>query len=63
MISFRKSEKFAYYCKVQFTVLRPSPYPVDDFLAESSSLLQALLPELMQCLPDWSEVEAGDPRA
>lgn len=58
LISFRRSEKFAYYCKIQFTVMRPATTTRDEFLAESTTLLEALLPELMQCLPDWSEVGA-----
>lgn len=58
-LAFKPSEKYAYYCKVQFT------YEGDEatrerFVEIASSYLRDLLPELMRCLPDWSEVERGD---
>jgi hypothetical protein len=31
----------------------------EELAAEASSLLGELLPEIMRCVPDWVEVEAG----
>lgn len=32
---------------------------VDEFMRRVNDILQPLLPEIMRCLPDWSEVERG----
>jgi hypothetical protein len=54
--AFDPRERFAYYCKVQFT------YVANDANAEKyvelvSEFLKDFLPELMQRMPDWAEVE------
>jgi hypothetical protein len=59
LLAFDKSEKYAYYCKVQFTMSGRGLTP-EQFLAKSADLMESLLPELMQKLPDWSEVERRD---
>ena len=60
VIAFRRSEKYAYYCKVQFATVGGPDFDLDAFVERCSSLLQPLLPEVMKCLPDWSEIEARD---
>jgi hypothetical protein len=58
LLSFRLTEKYAYYCKVQFTVAGDQDeLTLERFVAVASDFTEALLPELMRCLPDWSEVE------
>ena len=59
MLAFEKSEKYAYYCKVQLTMLGRELTP-EQYLAKSADLMTSLLPELMLKLPDWSEVERRD---
>ncbi|NNF42317.1 MAG: exosortase-associated EpsI family protein [Phycisphaerales bacterium] len=58
MAAFRKSERYAYYCKVQFFTEGPLDFTVDDFVARSADFAEHLLPELMRCLPDWAEVQS-----
>jgi hypothetical protein len=58
LLAFRKSEEYAYYCKVQFTASGRRDFQADQFAALAADLLQPLLPELMRCLPDWAETEA-----
>lgn len=56
--AFDLTTRHAYYAKVQFTVLDPLDLKRDEFVEIVSGLLDELLPELLRCLPDWSEVEA-----
>ena len=58
--AFDRSTRYAYYCKVQVTMSGDRQFDQDTFLAFASDLYNHLLPELMQCLPDWAEVEARD---
>lgn len=58
LLAFRKSEEYAYYCKVQFTASGQRGFQAEQFVARAADLLQPLLPELMRCLPDWAEIEA-----
>jgi len=58
LIAFKKSEEYAYYCKVQFFAIGDPDFEADDFVSLSADCLDELLPELMRCLPDWPEVEA-----
>lgn len=58
MLAFDKTDKYAYYCKVQFTMAGDSTFGEEQFVDAVSSLLNELLPEIMRCLPDWAEVEA-----
>lgn len=58
-IAFMPSERSAYYCKIQ--VLGSGKGLTDEaFVRHAATLIEPLLPELMHCLPDWSEVEAQD---
>jgi hypothetical protein len=56
-LAFDRTDRFSYYCKIQFTKIGSQDMTADDFVASVSSLLSELLPEIMRCLPDWSEVE------
>lgn len=64
MLAFQASEKYAYYCKVQFFYYG-SDATKEKFLSLVSEFLGDFLPELMQKLPDWSIIEHRDdsPRA
>lgn len=58
-LSFRLSEKYAYFCKVQFTgQYRGTPAAQERFVQDSADLMGWLLPYLMYALPDWPEYEA-----
>lgn len=56
MMAFNPREKYAYYCKVQFVYYERGADKA-QYLSLVSEILRDLLPELMQRLPDWSEVE------
>jgi hypothetical protein len=56
-LAFDKTDRYAYYAKVQFTMYGGKDLTVDRFVASVADLADHLLPELMLCLPDWSEVE------
>jgi len=53
-LAFNLSERYAYYCKVQFTASGGRNFDSDRYLSGVRTLLEALLPDLMRCLPDWS---------
>lgn len=59
-LAFNLDDKYAYFCKVQFSVR----YPVGDrpateaFKRQTEEFLRDLLPHLMRRLPDWPTVEA-----
>jgi hypothetical protein len=55
MLAFRKSEQYAYYCKVQFLSVGRE-LTEEQFIDRSGRFLEELLPELMRCLPDWTEI-------
>lgn len=58
LLAFDLRTKYAFYMKVQVTSV--SGITSGEQLAkEAASLLDGLLPELMLCVPDWVEVEAG----
>ncbi len=56
--AFDLTTKYAYYLKVQFTMVVPKETTREEFVAEVASLVTELLPEIMLCLPDWSEIES-----
>jgi hypothetical protein len=58
-LAFNLRTKYAYYAKVQFTMYVPGTMEREDFAEVVADLASELLPELMLCLPDWSEVESG----
>lgn len=56
-LAYRLDSDYAYYAKIQF-----SSVTVDsaEELAElTADALRDLLPEIMRCVPNWDEVEAG----
>jgi hypothetical protein len=62
-LAFDPREEYAYYCKVQFSYKGRITDPgldtlVPRFLEIVEDVLPELVPELVQCLPDWVEVEA-----
>jgi hypothetical protein len=61
MLAFDRTDKYAYYCKVQVLVAGAPSMQTSEFLQIAAEFLGDVLPEVMRCLPDWSEVEAGQP--
>ena len=55
--SFNFKDKYSYYCKVE--VMFPGVTEPDEVAEYAEVLLSDLLPEIMACLPDWTEVQAG----
>lgn len=55
--SFNFKDKYSYYCKVEVQ-FRGVTDP-DEVVKHAEVLLSDLMPEIMACLPDWTEVEAG----
>ncbi len=55
--AFDLKTRYAYYAKVQFTTEVPEDCESGKFAEMVSDLLVHLLPELMDCLPDWAEIE------
>lgn len=56
--AFDNSTRHAYYAKIEFAAAGRD-LTRDEFMASATDLLEHLLPEVMRCLPDWAEVEAG----
>ncbi len=61
--AFDLSTKFAYYTKVQFSMLASGDTDEETFIGLVSDFVGEFLPELIHCLPDWREVEAGSTAA
>lgn len=59
LLAFEKTDEYAYYAKVELAFRGRGEDLTDTFLELASDFLEPLLPELMRCLPDWSEVERG----
>jgi hypothetical protein len=61
MLAFSRSERYAYYCKVQLSMEREvqdkNASLIPEFLAQAQDLLPHLIPPLMARLPDWPTVE------
>ena len=65
-LAFDPSEEYAYYCKVQLShrgrITDPSQDTlVPQFIEIVEDVIPELIPELVQCLPDWVEVESLRP--
>lgn len=57
--AFDLSSRYAYYCKVQFSLSMPrSGNEVEVWTQRSADLLRHLYPHLMRCLPDWPTLES-----
>ena len=69
MMAFDPSEQYAYYCKVQLTYSGTVRSGEDDeavlaeFVGIAEDLLPTLIPEVMNCLPDWPTIEGKDATA
>lgn len=57
LLAFSLNDDYAYYLKVQFTSAQAES--AEELAEVAGLLLDDLLPELMLCVPRWSEVEAG----
>lgn len=57
LLSYRETDTYAYYMKVQFTSTQVGSE--DELASAAASLLDDLLGDLMLCVPDWVEVEQG----
>jgi len=56
--AFNLKTKYAYFAKIQFTMYAPKQLSREEFTEVVAELANELLPELMLCLPDWSEIES-----
>jgi exosortase len=56
--NFNMKDRYSYYCKVE--VMFPGIVDPEEVEKHATDLLSDLLPEVMACLPDWTEVEAGE---
>ncbi|MFK7790090.1 MAG: exosortase/archaeosortase family protein [Phycisphaeraceae bacterium] len=55
---FNLKDRYSYYCKVE--IMFPGVTDLEQFEQHASELLSDLLPEVMACLPDWTEVLSGE---
>ena len=55
---FDPTDRYSYYCKIEVML----PNVADPTVAgeRASVFLSQVMPEIMACLPDWFDVEAGD---
>lgn len=59
-LAFDLTDKYAYYCKVQCTMVLPTDGATDEAFAEAAGdLIRQAIPEIMRCLPDWPSWEGG----
>lgn len=56
--SFNMKDRYSYYCKVE--VMFPGVSDPEKVKKHAGELLSDLLPEVMACLPDWTEVQSGN---
>lgn len=57
LLAFRLKDHYAYYCKMQF--MSGDVTSAEELAEVAASLLDQMLPDLMLCLPDWTDVEEG----
>lgn len=57
LLAFKLKDHYAYYAKVQF--MSGDVTSAEELAQHAATLLDDLFPDLMQCLPDWTEVEEG----
>lgn len=57
LLAFDLRSVYAYYLKIQVTSTSVSSG--EELVSRAGSLLSELMPEIMRCVPDWVEVEAG----
>lgn len=56
-LAYQLESDYAYYAKIQFSSL--SVDSAEGLAQLAADALEDLLPEIMRCVPDWDEVEAG----
>jgi len=65
--AFNLKDRYAYYCKVQFTksgfVRESEDSLMEPFRRDATELMNGLIPHLMRCLPDWPTWEQRSPGA
>ena len=54
---FDPRDKYAYYCKIEVQV--PGASDPELVRQRAGDFLSAMLPEIMACLPDWTDVTEG----
>lgn len=55
---FNMKDRYSYYCKVE--LMFPGIVDPEQVEHHAEELLSDLLPEVMACLPDWTQVQSGD---
>lgn len=60
LLAFDRSSQYAYYCKIQFTIRGNRDFSTDQFVDIVSEFTSEMLPEIMDCLPDWAEINSTD---
>lgn len=58
LLAFDLRTRYAFYLKVQ--VSSASVGTAEELINQSTGLIQELLPDIMQCVPDWVEVQRGN---
>lgn len=61
ILAYQPKDKYAYYCKVQFTLSGGADFDAGQFVEIVSGFLEPILTDLMKCLPDWAEVQGSPP--
>jgi hypothetical protein len=57
-LAFDRTDEYAYYAKVEVTMQGGPDFDEVKFIEIATGFLDYFLPEVMLCLPDWSEVES-----
>jgi hypothetical protein len=60
ILAYKPTDKFAYYCKVQFTVTGSSEFGPEQFSEVVTDFFSPMLTDLMRCLPDWVDIQSID---
>jgi hypothetical protein len=58
LLAFKLDQYYAYYLKVQ--VSSQTVTSEAELAQAAGSLMSELLPEIMRCVPDWTDVDRGD---
>jgi hypothetical protein len=56
-LAYKLDSDYAYYAKVQFSSITVDS--AEELAALAADALRDLFPEIMRCVPNWDEVEAG----
>jgi exosortase len=58
LLAFDRSSQYAYYCKIQFTIRGDRNFTTEQFVEIVSTFTSEMLPEIMECLPDWADINS-----